>query len=414
MAESLAKGQGTGWLIIDMGAGLSQAKDLTPTIEAVWRELDPGLDLTLPRSALRPLLLKIINRAKLTLNLDEALAVCERELPGETVAKTALEGLYQREKGGREASGNQDAILKQVEYYFSDTNLKKDKFFHDLISKNETGYLGIDILLKCNKLKAMTQSPEEVANAVALSGELELSPDRTSVRRVDNRPLPTLGASQKTIAPAQPAKVVISPLILKLVLPEESKATWKELRDAYRAKFSEQELWYVRLHDTDGHIGIPSNAPAEVVDTLLNEGLDVAGIMAHFVKIEGDELLQFWKDHGSHYDMCNQQGRNRKDKRPTKSQLKFGGKLFPSSAKVKTYIKSLLSATKEGSPVDPQYHNFLLDVLKQHPEFEGKSRDLKHFAVGRHPQHPESKCFFIVRNDGSMEDFSVAKCMGGL
>jgi len=395
-----------------MGAALSPAKDLTPTIEAVWRELDPGLDLTLPRSALRPLLQKIISKAKLTLSVDAALAVCERELPGPTVDKTALEGLYHREKGDREAPGNQDVICKQVEYYFSDTNLKKDKFFHDLISKTEGGYLGIDVLLKCNKLKGMTQSQEEVANAVALSGEVELSADRMSVRRVGSRPLPTLDSSKKTVAPAKPAKVEISPLILKFSLPEESKATWKELRDTYRCKFSEQELWYVRLHDTDGHIGIPSNAPAVVVDTLLNEGLDIVGNRASFTKIEGDELLQFWKDHGSHYDMCNQQGRNRKDKRPSKAQLKFGGKIFPTSAKVKTYIKSLLSATKEGSPVDPQYHNFLFDVLKQHPEFDEKSRDLKHFAVGRHPQHPESKCFFIVRNDGSMEDFSVAKCMG--
>ena len=397
-----------------MGAALSQAKDLTPTIEAVWRELDPGLDLTLPKSALRPLLQKIIKQAKLTLNLDAAMEVCERDLPGDTLSKTALEGLYHREKGGDTAGDNQDVIRRQVEYYFSDTNLKKDKFFHDLISKNEGGYLAIEVLLKCNKLKAMTQNQEEVANAVALSGEVELNTERTAVRRVGNRALPTLDSAKKTTGAAPTAKVVVSPLILKVTLPEESKHTWKEIRDTFRSKFSEQELWYVRLHETEGHVGIPSNIPAEVLETLLTEGLDLAGQTATFQRIEGDELLQFWKDHGSHYDMCNQQAKGRKDKKPSKSQLKFGGKIFPSSAKVKTYIKSLLSATKEGATVDPQYHNFLLDVLRLHPEFEGKSRDLKHFAVGRHPEHPESKCFFIVRADGSQEDFSISKCVSGI
>ena len=38
-------------------------------------------------------------------------------------------------------------IKIQIEYYFTDENLQKDRFFHDLISKNEnvliSFYLGI-------------------------------------------------------------------------------------------------------------------------------------------------------------------------------------------------------------------------------------------------------------------------------
>jgi len=37
-----------------------------------------------------------------------------------------------------------------------------------------------------------------------------------------------------------------------------------------------------------------------------------------------------------------------------------------------------------------------------------------HFTVNVHPTHNDSRCFFVVKKDGSSEDFSVIKCIDNL
>mmetsp|Transcript_28741 Transcript_28741/g.28422 ORF Transcript_28741/g.28422 Transcript_28741/m.28422 type:complete len:147 (-) Transcript_28741:8-448(-) len=140
------------------------------------------------------------------------------------------------------------------------------------------------------------------------------------------------------------------------------------------------------------------------------EGFDAKGAHATVKKLVGDELLEFWKENGSHFDQCNNSNKKRKVEKSRKG-LNIGGKYFGSVAKLKDYLKSLLNSSPEGKPVDPQYHTLLEALLKLHPEFESKSVGLKTFSVDKHPSHPESKCFFIIREDGSQEDFSVTKCL---
>lgn len=42
-----------------------------------------------------------------------------------------------------------------MEYYLSDENLKFDKFFHDKISAEKEGWLEMELILSCNKMKTM-------------------------------------------------------------------------------------------------------------------------------------------------------------------------------------------------------------------------------------------------------------------
>ena len=52
-------------------------------------------------------------------------------------------------------------IKTQIEYYLGDENLKKDDFFHRLISADANGYLDLDIILKCNKIKKKGWTKDE-------------------------------------------------------------------------------------------------------------------------------------------------------------------------------------------------------------------------------------------------------------
>ena len=56
----------------------------------------------------------------------------------------------------------------------------------------------------------------------------------------------------------------------------------------------------------------------------------------------------------------------------------------------------------------------MVDLLKYHHNGAEKLKDLKDIIVDNHPSFANTRCFMIVKNDGSKEDFSVAKCIDGV
>ena len=83
-------------------------------------------------------------------------------------------------------------IKEQIEYYLSDENLKRDSFFHEKISEDSDGYIDLDFLLKCNKIKKAGWTKEEIKEAIKLSDKIELDKTENKVRRKGNKPLPDL------------------------------------------------------------------------------------------------------------------------------------------------------------------------------------------------------------------------------
>ncbi|KOB76830.1 putative multi-sex-combs protein [Operophtera brumata] len=74
-----------------------------------------------------------------------------------------------------------DNILKQMEFYFSEANLSKDRFLGDLV-KNDP-WVPLDLFLKFNKIRTLSQDLNDIAKAMKHSSLLELSEDRTKVKR---------------------------------------------------------------------------------------------------------------------------------------------------------------------------------------------------------------------------------------
>ncbi|XP_012286644.1 la-related protein 7 [Orussus abietinus] len=74
------------------------------------------------------------------------------------------------------------AILKQMEFYFSDANLSKDRFLGNLIKQDPKIDLGI--FLRFNKIRALTTELSRVAKALKGSTILSVSEDGTKVWRV--------------------------------------------------------------------------------------------------------------------------------------------------------------------------------------------------------------------------------------
>ncbi|KAJ8721665.1 hypothetical protein PYW07_002440 [Mythimna separata] len=72
-------------------------------------------------------------------------------------------------------------ILKQMEFYFSDANLTKDRFLGDLVKKDP--YVPLEMFLKFNKVRSLTQDITDIAKAMKNSTLLDLSEDRLKVKR---------------------------------------------------------------------------------------------------------------------------------------------------------------------------------------------------------------------------------------
>ncbi|KAF7271039.1 hypothetical protein GWI33_016005 [Rhynchophorus ferrugineus] len=76
-------------------------------------------------------------------------------------------------------------ILQQMEFYFSDSNLAKDRFLSQLIS--ESPYIDISVFLQFNKIKKLNCTIEDIQKALKKSELISLSEDGTKLCR--NKPI---------------------------------------------------------------------------------------------------------------------------------------------------------------------------------------------------------------------------------
>ena len=86
--------------------------------------------------------------------------------------------------------------IVQVEFYFSDSNLYRDEFLHDLITSSDDGYVDLATLCMFNRMKQLLNLSAQVAgdvsgdavgtvvDALTSSTELTVSEDGTRVKRV--------------------------------------------------------------------------------------------------------------------------------------------------------------------------------------------------------------------------------------
>jgi hypothetical protein len=79
-------------------------------------------------------------------------------------------------------------LRRQVEYYLSDRNLRKDAFFHGKMSASPDGWISSQDLLACPIIKARGATADEIIACLANSTQLEASSGQ--VRRLGNAPLP--------------------------------------------------------------------------------------------------------------------------------------------------------------------------------------------------------------------------------
>ncbi|XP_028135287.1 la protein homolog [Diabrotica virgifera virgifera] len=96
------------------------------------------------------------------------------------------------------ANDLEQKIIKQIEYYFGDINLPRDKFLQEKIKEDE-GWITLDVLLTFKRLSSLSTDQELIAKAVEKSenGLVMVSEDRKKLRRNPEKPSPELNEERR-------------------------------------------------------------------------------------------------------------------------------------------------------------------------------------------------------------------------
>lgn len=75
-------------------------------------------------------------------------------------------------------------IREQVEFYLSDANLQKDRFFRQEMNNSPNGDIDLELFLRCNKIRALTSDIDVLTSAVSTSKALKVNKELKRVGRL--------------------------------------------------------------------------------------------------------------------------------------------------------------------------------------------------------------------------------------
>ena len=94
--------------------------------------------------------------------------------------------------------------------------------------------------------------------------------------------------------------------------------------------------------------------------------------------------------------------------------VRVGNEIFPTKKALTEKIRSVLYATPIGESVAPEHWEFICNLFWLHPDADQKAlgEDFPEFVVERNEFYG-NQGFYVVRNDGTKDDFSIKVCMDG-
>lgn len=88
----------------------------------------------------------------------------------------------------RDPAAQQKALMRQIEYYFSNQNLWKDAFLLGEMSKHEHQFIDLSVIAGLKKVAKLSTDMDAIIAAIKASNKLELSEDAMMVKRVQALP----------------------------------------------------------------------------------------------------------------------------------------------------------------------------------------------------------------------------------
>ena len=324
---------------------------------------------------------------------------------------------------------NKNEVRGQIEYYLSDGNLEGDKFFHDLISIDKDGYLDLEYILQCNKVKKNKWTKDQIIESLKESDKVELNEDKTKIRRKDNKVLPPLNEEKlinrkRNRENEQKSKSnKNTPIILSFTSNKETEIKSEDIESKYKTINPSLSVVYTKFDKNRGHLVVltPEEDENEKIDkekiNFVKE-FDIDGVKFSVKLCEGEELDKFMKENKAQLDMCTGKAKKKKVKKKINTMLKeavsLGDEEFDDLSKIKDKIRNIINEVKDEMIVlDDAQTKFIKDLVKFHPDkkIRKKTEEIPFIGVGKLKENEYKKVFFGLNDKKEKEyDFLVYKC----
>lgn len=97
-----------------------------------------------------------------------------------------------------------------------------------------------------------------------------------------------------------------------------------------------------------------------------------------------------------------------------RGKVQFVGTTYPTMDSLKAVFKALIVKSKNDVMIEGIGKEQLTELLKHHEKADDKLKALKGFTVSLHPDYKDTRCFFVIKEDDTKEDFSFHKCLNNL
>lgn len=96
------------------------------------------------------------------------------------------------------ASALEKKIITQLEYYFGDINLPRDKFMQEKLKEGD-GWITVETLLEFKRLASLSTDPKVIIDAIKKSENklVDVSEDGMKLRRSPEFPVPEWNEERK-------------------------------------------------------------------------------------------------------------------------------------------------------------------------------------------------------------------------
>lgn len=194
-----------------------------------------------------------------------------------------------------------------------------------------------------------------------------------------------------------------------------AEQSWMQIKEKLREKLPDKvQLWFVSEVNAK-QACIVSSAPFE-------------GDMEFFEKLElevGNAKLKTEVAHGdvlqSSLKIMPKHIRDKREKEVRKRQkernrpIVIGAQRFVTVHALRSRVKEILNSRSDGEQlkVDSSDYKLIQALLSYHPKGETKSKGMVGIKVAKSSQG-DSRCFWMVKENGEAEDFSAQKCLNAI
>merc|ERR1719230_2183838 len=193
-------------------------------------------------------------------------------------------------------------------------------------------------------------------------------------------------------------------------IPEEQ--SWMQVKEKLREKLPEKvQIWYAS-HVSEKQECVVTCSPFEGDISFFEElKLEVGGATLACEVCFGDMLQACLK-------MMPKNIREKREKEARKRAkdrnrpIVVGSQRFMNFGALRGRVKEILNSRSDGEQLKPEGADFKLmkALLGFHPKGEEKGKGCVGMKVDKSPQN-ENRCFYMIKADGSAEDFSAKKCL---